>query len=722
MRLPSLLAAFLVAGSSLLPAALTDNLVAYWNFEGNMNNHPSASGGSAYNGATPTTAAGNNATTSGTPRVGTGALSLDGSGDYMDVTSIINVNAAWSVQAWFRTADAPPNVSGDTSRYFVFETSQNPTMSFALRGYETATLPAAANTRYQTYTFYNGSGPKVNTDYDTADTYTTLTWHHILFSFTPPTASVAGSLVGYLDGKQRYSATIPAAAVMGASDGFHVGTYRSADNRWFKGSIDEVAIWNRTLPASEVVDLFARGQRNLAITDAAPAANLRTNLLAYYNFEETGSAGLANKAPGASSSNATRGQWSGSDPDWASGADATGPGFAGNAAFNGEGGTSDRSVLLTGNSLNLSDARNEFVNVPLGTTQLGQTFTISAWHKLTPASGNNSDRYHVFESADTGNYDVSWGTNSVTTTTGPKTSYSYLAYLASGTAGGFGPTGVTTGPWHHVVEVVTTDGTKSMMSVYFDGAFVEARTEDTSAMSFTSLNLGRARAGANDRDWDGLIDEVAMWNRALTPAEITDLYQRGTAGSGVTTGLILANDSLTKPAGNPLMAIPVTDLLANDQRALANGNLTSSGLTLTAVTAGAGNSVTLGTGPDAGWIFFTPSAASPETFTYTATDGTNTATATVTVSTESAPPAFNLQVVARGTAAYDGGADTTSVIHDFVGIPGRTYQIQWSTDLITWTTVTGVAAGPSGSFSLTITAAGNHAAEWNSSMFFRSSL
>lgn len=715
MRTLRLLTALLAAGTPPLNATLTDNLVAYWNFEGNANNHAAASGGTAYDGTLV-----DNASATGTPRVGTGALNLDGTGDYMDVTSIVNVNEAWTVQAWFRTADSPPQTSGNTSRYFVFETPINGTMSFALRGYETATLPSAANTRYQVYTYFNATNPKV-AEYDYADTYTALTWHHVVLAFTPPTGTGAGALVWYLDGKQRSSYTIPAAATMGATDGFHLGTYRSADARWFKGAIDEVAIWNRTLTQTDVVDLFARGQSNLAVTADAPAANLRTSLLAYYNFEETGATGLSNKVPGASGYNGTRGQWSGSDPDWDGGADATGPGFAGNAAFNGEGGSSNRSVLLTGNALNLSDARNEFVNLPVGTGQIGQTFTISSWHALTPASGNNSNRYHIFEPGDAGNFDVSWGTNAVTTTTGPFPTYTYLAYLASGTSGGFGPAGVTTGPWHHVVQVVTTDGTKSMMSVYVDGAFVEARTENTSAMSFTSLNLGRARSDQNDRDWDGMMDEVALWNRALAPAEIQDLYQRGTSGTGVTTGLILAADSLTKPADNAPISIPVSALLANDQRALANGNLTAAGITVSAVTAAGGNSVTLGTGADAGWIFFTPSAASPESFTYTATDGTYTATATVTVTTEAAPPTFNLRVVGRGTASYDSGSDTTSVTHDFVGIPGRTYQVQWSTDLTNWTTVPGVAASQTGSFSVTFTATGDHAAAWNSSMFFRTS-
>lgn len=507
---------------------LTDNLVAYWNFEGGSNNHASATGGTAYDGVLM-----GGATTAGAPRVGTGALALDGVDDYMDVTTIVDVSQPWSVQAWFRPTDSPANTSTGANRYFVFESSAVATMSFGLRGYDGAAL--GTNTRYQTYTRFALSGgaaadAKVG-DYDMLDTATTLTWHHILLVCTPPTPSTAGSVIGYLDGKQRYSYTVAAGATMAAVTGIHFGTYRDANGRWFKGAMDEAAIWNRTLTAADVVDLFHRGLAGQAITAVVSDPALESGLLAYYDFEQTGSAGLLNKAPGATSYHGTRGQWTGTDPDWAAGADATGPGFSGNAAFNGEGGTSDRSNLLVGNALNLSDLRDEYVNVGLGTAQTGTAFTISAWHALTPSTGNNSNRYHVFEPGDTGNYDISWGTNAVTTTTGPLANYTYLGYVAGGPAGGFGPTGVTTGPWHHVAHVFTSDGTKTFLSVYVDGVFVEARPEPTASLDFTSINLGRARTDQNDRDWDGMMDEVAVWNRALSPAQVQELFVKGSGGA-----------------------------------------------------------------------------------------------------------------------------------------------------------------------------------------------
>ncbi len=60
-------------------------------------------------------------------------------------------------------------------------------------------------------------------------------------------------------------------------------------------------------------------------------AGLTTNLVAYYDFDQTGAAGLVNKAPGATGFPAVRAGTL--HADWAAGASPTGPGFTGNPAF-----------------------------------------------------------------------------------------------------------------------------------------------------------------------------------------------------------------------------------------------------------------------------------------------------------------------------------------------------------------------------------------------------
>lgn len=273
------------------------------------------------------------------------------------------------------------------------------------------------------------------------------------------------------------------------------------------------------------------------LTLSSARADLLADLLAYYDFEESGSAGLANKAPGATTYDAVRGGTL--HADWAAAPDATGPGFAGKIDFTGLSGVSDRSDLHVGNALNLDDDRNEYVEIPLGTAQLGQSFSISAWHALTPGAANPSGRYHVFEAS--GNFDVSWGTSN-TAFTAPQASYPYLGYIGGGPAGGFGPTGVSTGPWHHVVHSISSDGTTTTLTVYFDGVPIGSRTAATSAVDFTSIVLGRHRTiDAGDRDWDGMIDEVAVWNRALSANDATELFLRGSEGIALKTDLATLN-------------------------------------------------------------------------------------------------------------------------------------------------------------------------------------
>lgn len=271
----------------------------------------------------------------------------------------------------------------------------------------------------------------------------------------------------------------------------------------------------------------------LALTVPAMGA-LTNNLVAYYDFNETGNAGLVNRAnPGTFDAvfNGTTG----------SGENTSGSGFAGNTAFNGGDGLSSRTVLSSslGGVLNLVDTRGNFISTGVSSATTGSAFTISLWFALTPGAANNSNRYHLLESAN--NYNVSLGTNTVTgTITAPSASYSYLAYVNQSTAT-VNATGVSTSTWHHAV-LTYVSGT---VTLYIDGANIGSLANGASNLPFTDLLFGRERNNpdpSGDRDWDGMIDELAIWNRALDPSEINNantgssadsLYQRGLAGLAV---------------------------------------------------------------------------------------------------------------------------------------------------------------------------------------------
>ncbi len=75
--------------------------------------------------------------------------------------------------------------------------------------------------------------------------------------------------------------------------------------------------------------------------------------------------------------------------------------------------------------------------------------------------------------------------------------------------------------WHHVG--VTWDGFRRRL--YMDGQVVAADTEDISGLEYTEgvLYIGAHKTLATGQFWNGLIDDVRIYNRALSEAEIADM-------------------------------------------------------------------------------------------------------------------------------------------------------------------------------------------------------
>ena len=82
---------------------------------------------------------------------------------------------------------------------------------------------------------------------------------------------------------------------------------------------------------------------------------------------------------------------------------------------------------------------------------------------------------------------------------------------------------ITVGAWHHVV----LRWNDSEAAIFVDGAF-QARSTDgaTSSGWGAGFEIGRTFTAASYY-WDGGIDEVGVWKRALALAEISDLYNNG---------------------------------------------------------------------------------------------------------------------------------------------------------------------------------------------------
>ena len=91
-----------------------------------------------------------------------------------------------------------------------------------------------------------------------------------------------------------------------------------------------------------------------------------------------------------------------------------------------------------------------------------------------------------------------------------------------------GDVNITDGQWHHIAATYTAGGS---MKVYKDGVEVGSETISGS-ISYALGNgftIGTMQGG---RRFQGTIDDVRVYNRALSGAEIVKLYTQGRDGGG----------------------------------------------------------------------------------------------------------------------------------------------------------------------------------------------
>jgi glucose/arabinose dehydrogenase len=157
---------------------------------------------------------------------------------------------------------------------------------------------------------------------------------------------------------------------------------------------------------------------------------------------------------------------------------------------------------------------------------------------------------------------------------------------------------------------------------------------------------------------------------------------------------LAVNDSLVRPR-NGSGKIHISTLLANDSDALGHT------INLQSFASSSANGATIS--QDGNWILYNPAENfnASDTFTYTINDGegfTATAAVNVSVATDSGGETLNI------VSAIRSGND---IVIRCAGIPGRTYQIQYTADLeaqpIQWTVHPSgtLVAGADGTFGLT---------------------
>ena len=92
---------------------------------------------------------------------------------------------------------------------------------------------------------------------------------------------------------------------------------------------------------------------------------------------------------------------------------------------------------------------------------------------------------------------------------------------------------VPVGGWHHIA--VTYDQTAQIFRVFLDGEVESTLATGGQAVPVNNFpfNIGgffSSGGGVSEQYFDGIVDEVSVYNTALTTSEIRDIYNRGSLG------------------------------------------------------------------------------------------------------------------------------------------------------------------------------------------------
>jgi hypothetical protein len=190
-----------------------------------------------------------------------------------------------------------------------------------------------------------------------------------------------------------------------------------------------------------------------------------------------------------------------------------------------------------GNCIHFDDADNEYIVLPVGFgtdtgtgASLGDSFSLSAWYNLQPIEGNGSSRFFVYEGSD--DYDLSYAARD---TDGDGSVDDGQAYTHGGTNT---PQdyidAATQNTWHHVLTTYESDGSDTTITYWIDGVKqTTTMVQASNTIGSPAIHVGDYRSGTSDRDWDGLIDEVAVWDTKLSDQQVSSVYTRGLTGQPI---------------------------------------------------------------------------------------------------------------------------------------------------------------------------------------------
>ena len=450
------------------------------------------------------------------------ALQFDGQNDLVlmpNTNGIYNLTSSWTVEAWVDPFDL--NLDGPTARPIVWKLANDSGSD------DTFGLGWSHGQFVGQITVPDGHGGRLNYDVLSA-VHSANTFLHVALGYDGESLTVYVN--GILEGSTQVG---PVTAFTGAAP-LQVGNLLNSNHDprgVFNGTIDEVRIWDT-----------ARSQADIRANMNQSLAGNETGLIGYWRFDEGSGTVVhdltSNHNDGTLGSGAPSTQ-----PSWVA---STAPIL--NRSLTGlvswwalDGSVIDRqgnnnpsetnSISYTAGEVGQAATfgTGGYIDVPPSSSLANQQFTWDAWVKPAGA-GPNNDAY--------GNDILSKAVNG--------TNSYYITWRASDNRFLFGFGDVNSeyvtsadtfapGQFYHVAG--TYDG--AIFKLYVNGV-VEAQRVLSKSITYDSTTpwtIGSSapayRAGGFPRTWNGVIDELGIYNRALSSAEIQAIYQAGNSGRGV---------------------------------------------------------------------------------------------------------------------------------------------------------------------------------------------
>jgi len=470
------------AGSASLDdgTSLEQDLIGHWTFDGkDMVSNVADVSGQGNHG----TLVGQAATTTVLGKLGQ-ALELDGDDDFINVgtTDDLNVTETVTLSAWIKSDHS---FGSDLEWGSLISRMKNVS---PYSGYELGVGGYYAGGSNKA--FFHVGGSYSSNSILSATAVNDGEWHHLVGIYDGTNSYI------YVDGELENSGA-KNNLLNNTGEQLDIGTNYRRSNR-FTGTVDDVRIYSRDLSADEVKQLYNLGAATFnASSDAfTQGTTLDSGLVGHWTFD---------------------------GPDMISNvADVSGQENHGTV----EGQTSTTTAIgKLGQALEF-DGSDDYVDVgaPSDVNWGSGDGSVSAWVKT---SADFSSVYGVV----------------VINGAGQGGQKSYVLHLSgaevnyprfdiddnSSLKKVVGDAAINDGEWHHLVGVRDAN----FLRLYVDGVAMTPTditgfgdVDDTEGLTFGATNNGEGGRG-NGQWFDGLIDEVRIYNRALSAEEVTQLYRLG---------------------------------------------------------------------------------------------------------------------------------------------------------------------------------------------------